>query len=318
MRAGIGWRDGVVGHARLGDDLSSPAGFAFKTGEAVLSNHLGSESRFTTPALLIEHGVHSALNVLIGDHVAPDFGVLEVDSTNRDEFARHDMAFLESLANTIADAIGKMARIEAVRRSQELADILLQASPDCVQILSPDGILQVINSRGIRLFEMDDQPSPIGSPWENLWPAEEVGRVRGALDAARAGRQTQFQGFCPTARGTPRWWDVLVAPAPGAAGEPRLVAISRDITEAMTAAAAKDRLLRDKDLLMQEVHHRVKNSLQMVQNLLSLRPVPPMTRRPPRCCARVPRACIPSARSTTGSTARGPASISRSDPICTG
>ncbi len=34
--------------------------------------------------------------------------------------------------------------------------------------------------------------------------------------------------------------------------------------------AAKDQALRDKDLLMQEVHHRVKNSLQLVKTMLGL------------------------------------------------
>ncbi len=34
--------------------------------------------------------------------------------------------------------------------------------------------------------------------------------------------------------------------------------------------AAQDALLREKDLLMQEVHHRVKNSLQLVQTMLQL------------------------------------------------
>ena len=270
VRAGTGWHEGVVGHTLLGDDLDSPAGYAFKTGEAVLSNHLGSETRFRTPALLVEHGVHSAINVLIGDQKGAHFGVLEVDSTSRDEFNRHDIAFLESLANTIADAIGKEARIDAVRRSEELAHILLQASPDCVTILSADGVVEAINSRGLDLLEMDEGNPPIGLPWESLWPAEHVDRLREALAIARSGGPTRFQGFCPTARGTARWWDVLVAPVSGIAGERRLVAISRDITDTMAEAEAKDRLLKDKDLLMQEVHHRVKNSLQMVQNLLSL------------------------------------------------
>lgn len=110
--AGVGWRPGVVGHEKLGDGAASPAGHAFRTGEPVLSNHLATETRFRTPALLIEHGVHSAANVLIRTS-GPPYGILEADSTDRDAFTAADTAFLENLAATLANAIAKQQRIEA-------------------------------------------------------------------------------------------------------------------------------------------------------------------------------------------------------------
>src|SRR4029453_9001800 len=109
VRSGVGWKPGVVGHARVGNDLQSPAGYAFRTGEPVLSNDLDSEPRFRTPKLLAEHGIRSAINVLVradGDA----FGVLEVDSTNRGEFANFDIAFLQTLANTLGVAIRAQQR----------------------------------------------------------------------------------------------------------------------------------------------------------------------------------------------------------------
>ena len=56
VRAGVGWDAGVVGSATVGADAASPAGYALRTGKAVISNHLENEERFRTPELLIQHG----------------------------------------------------------------------------------------------------------------------------------------------------------------------------------------------------------------------------------------------------------------------
>jgi len=106
VRAGVGWRDGVVGAARLGTDTASPAGYALKTGRPVLSNHLAAESRFRTPALIAEHGVRRAINVVVSGEGKP-FGVLEADSRDPGEFSEQDIAFLQSLANTLGLAIDR-------------------------------------------------------------------------------------------------------------------------------------------------------------------------------------------------------------------
>ncbi len=104
--AGVGWRPGVVGSTTLGAGLSSPAGYALRTGEPVLSNNLGKEERFQTPDVLVEHGVHSAINVAIdaADASLP-FGVLEVDGTARGEFVAADTVFLQSLSSVLAAAL---------------------------------------------------------------------------------------------------------------------------------------------------------------------------------------------------------------------
>lgn len=151
LRAGVGWRPGVVGHARIEAGTGSAAGFAFKSGQPVLSNELGSEKRFRTPQLLREHGIARAMNVVLRGDGAP-WGVLEVDRRDGKTFADRDILFLQSLSNSVS-------------------------------------------------------------------VARERAEGRAALQVA---------------------------------------------------AAAKDALLREKDLLMQEVHHRVRNSLQLVQTLLSL------------------------------------------------
>lgn len=124
IRAGVGWKPGVVGTATVGADLESPAGFALHTGQPVLSNHLSKENRFRTPAIMAEHGVRRAINVIIrGD--GPPFGVLEADSPDPGTFRAEDTVFLQALANTLAIAVERDAarRAEAERQLLQLREI---------------------------------------------------------------------------------------------------------------------------------------------------------------------------------------------------
>ena len=104
VRAGVGWKDGVVGVARVGADLASPAGFALQTGKSVISNHLENEERFRTPEILQRHGIRRAMNVILQGDGKP-YGVLEVDSQLEDEFDERDLSFLQGAANILGMAI---------------------------------------------------------------------------------------------------------------------------------------------------------------------------------------------------------------------
>ncbi len=265
--SGVGWRAGTVGHARL-DGTDSPAAIAFAAGIPVLSNDAVHDPRFRMPELLAEHGVRSALNVPIG--LERKLGVLEVDATERAAFTDADTAFLRALAVTLTVALEKQERVAALARSEERVRTLLEASPDCVKVLSRDGLLRSINANGLQLLDRCDFAPLQDTPWTGLWPAEEVPKVEAALVAAAAGGTGRFEAYTLNADGEPSWWDVVVSPLRDAGDADELVAISRDVTDRVLAIRAKDDMLRDKDLLIVEIHHRVKNSLQLVQNLLAL------------------------------------------------
>ena len=107
VRAGIGWPAGTVDNTSLGADLESPAGYAFHTGESVISNHLQEETRFRTPKLLADHGIRRAINVLIkrGGEGNKPFGVLEADSPDPGQFDDADADFLAGFAGLLGIAI---------------------------------------------------------------------------------------------------------------------------------------------------------------------------------------------------------------------
>ncbi|MDF3810727.1 MULTISPECIES: histidine kinase dimerization/phosphoacceptor domain -containing protein [Rhodopseudomonas] len=126
VRAGIGWPAGTVDHVSLGADIESPAGFAFQTGQSVISNHLQEETRFRTPALLAEQGIRRAINVIIrrGGEGNTPFGVLEADSPDSGQFDDADADFLAGFAGLLGIAI---ERQHADAKLQEALDKLQQA-----------------------------------------------------------------------------------------------------------------------------------------------------------------------------------------------
>lgn len=111
VRAGFGWDQGVIGHATVGADLESPAGFALQTGEPVISNRLDEEERFRIPPLLSDHEVKSAVNVIIKNG-ANVFGVLEADSRIPMTFSAAEVRFLQGYANILAFVIEQKRLVE--------------------------------------------------------------------------------------------------------------------------------------------------------------------------------------------------------------
>jgi two-component sensor histidine kinase len=123
--AGVGWRPGVVGHARIGAGSESPAGYAIEIGEPVISNELAADRRFRTPALLIEHGVKRAVNVIIHVDGTP-YGVLEVDTSNAGPYNLADSDFLQGFAHLLGAAIGRQHLEQELQRKEALLQKSLQ------------------------------------------------------------------------------------------------------------------------------------------------------------------------------------------------
>jgi two-component sensor histidine kinase len=125
VRAGVGWAPDTIDIVSLAADIGSPAGYAYQTGESVISNHLEAETRFRTPQLLADHGVKRAINVLIekGGEGKAFFGVLEVDSADPGQFDQGDADFLAGFAGLLGVAIERQqadARLQEALKHQAL------------------------------------------------------------------------------------------------------------------------------------------------------------------------------------------------------
>ncbi|EKU83671.1 hybrid sensor histidine kinase/response regulator [Massilia timonae] len=117
---------------------------------------------------------------------------------------------------------------------------LFEAIPDCVKLLDMDGMVLAINRNGLLSMEIDDAGTVGGKPWKAYWPQPSHAAIEAALGAARAGGTGHFSAACPTVKGKPKWWDVMVTRTAATGDqETRLLAISRDITEQVRAEALR-------------------------------------------------------------------------------
>jgi two-component sensor histidine kinase len=175
VRAGVGWHDGVVGIVSVGADLGSPSGFALRTGRPVISNHLENERRFSTPELLVEHGIRRAMNVILQGDGSP-YGVLEVDSRSDGEFSEHDIAFLQGAANILGMAIERQRHERDLKTALDRHQFLLREInhrvKNSLQIVSGMLHLQAntVDDAGLRplLTEASGRVSAVGRAYERL------------------------------------------------------------------------------------------------------------------------------------------------------
>jgi PAS domain S-box-containing protein len=114
LRAGVGWREGLVGEARESAGVGSEAGYTLSSEEPVIMDDLRTEERFSTTPLLEDHGVVSGMSVVIHGQEGP-FGALCAHTRSRRTFSEDDINFLQAVANVLATAIER----EAAEQSQE-------------------------------------------------------------------------------------------------------------------------------------------------------------------------------------------------------
>jgi signal transduction histidine kinase/CheY-like chemotaxis protein/HAMP domain-containing protein len=186
LRAGVGWRQGLVGEATLPTGPATQSGFVLAAGEPVVVEHLPTETRFAGSALLLEHGVVSGVTVAILGHERP-FGILGAHTTHRRLFSEDEVHFLLAIATVLAMAV---ERNRAQAQLQKLA-AFVQLNPNPAMELAADGSITYSNDAALKLAIGIGRDQPQG-----ILPANSPGLAASCL--AAPGRlirlETQIEG----------------------------------------------------------------------------------------------------------------------------
>jgi len=154
----------------------------------------------------------------------------------------------------MSDSHGSLPADQAALLGAQLFD----NSPDCMKLLDADGHLLAVNRNGRLAMEIDDFGTVEGRSWLSLFPPESRDAVGAALAQAQRGGAGQASAFCPTRRGTPKWWQIVVSPLGSADG--RLVAVSRDVTAQRRLEQDRARLLREVQAANQRMNDVFKHA----------------------------------------------------------
>lgn len=162
-------------------------------------------------------------------------------------------------------------RAEAqVRESEERFRAFMDNSPGVAFLKAEDGRYVFLNRRFEEVHRVRTADW-LGKTDHDVWPAALADELRrNDLTALNADRVLETTERVPVAGGEERVWRVAKFLVRDAAGRRYVGGTAIDVTE---ERRAEDRLrasLREKEVLLKEIHHRVKNNLQIVSALLDL------------------------------------------------
>lgn len=153
--------------------------------------------------------------------------------------AKGEWRWFLSRAHPIRDAQGSITNwfgtntdITEQLQREELTRSILDSSPDCIKVIDSDGTLLLMNEGSLQQMEIDNPDAYINQSWFGFWPEDERQKIIDGHRRALENDTVRIEGFCPTVRGTPKWWEVIIIPLNSPSGRAeKILAITRDITE---------------------------------------------------------------------------------------
>ena len=168
------------------------------------------------------------------------------------------------------------ARVEArsceLRASEERFERLFQQAPQAMLIVDGEQRIVQWNQKAQHLFRVEDDAF-VGTPVNDLVPVAHREQHTHLMDGFRTQHEAMMMGgrSVQAMRRDGSVFSAEIGLVPiDLNGERNVLAGITDVTDRIEAQAAVTRSLEEKETLLKEIHHRVKNNLQIISSLLTL------------------------------------------------
>jgi PAS domain S-box-containing protein len=215
-------------------------------------------------------------------------GIILIQSTQTAAFGEDDITRLQTVADQLANAIQNArlyhelelysqglelavkARTNELEKTKERVEAILNNSPDAILLLDPNGRVELCNTAFYSMFGYAAPQVAGRSILSFVTPEYTVSLDDLIRVCSEVGESKWFQVIAQRQDETVFDAGGAMAAITKEGNVTALVCSFRDISEQVSVEAQIKASLQEKEVLLREIHHRVKNNMQVISSLLAL------------------------------------------------